>query len=52
MSKFNKIMITLNTAVFIGATLYIRNNKETNALIAIVGIYIMLLLWQKAMMEK
>lgn len=52
MNTIDKIMFTFNTALFIGITIYIRNDKDTNTLVAIVGIYIMLLLWQKTMMEK
>ena len=52
MNKIDKIMFTLNTVFFIGIIIYIRNIKDTNMLVAIVGIYIMLLLWQKTMMEK
>ena len=52
MNKIDKIMFTLNTAFFIGATIYIQDNTDTNTLVAIVGIYVMLLLWQKTIMEK
>ena len=52
MIKIGKVGFTINAMIYIGFIITFIDKFETNKLVGLVGVYIILLLWLKTMMEK